>query len=88
MSTPRKIDVYTTGCPLCEEAVTLVRRVACDSCEVEVHDLTDAAVAERAVALGVRSVPAVVVDGALAGCCRSGGVTEAGLREAGVGQAA
>ena len=88
MTALRKIGVYTTGCPLCEEAVALVRRVACDSCEVEVHDLTDEAVARRAVDLGVRSVPAVIVNGGLAGCCRTGGVTESGLREAGVGQPA
>ncbi len=36
--------------------------------------------------LGVRAVPAVVVDGELASCCRGVGATEEDLRAAGIGQ--
>jgi len=42
-------------------------------------------VAERAAAYGIRSVPAVVVDGEPASCCAGRGVSEEGLRAAGVG---
>ena len=83
--TKRTIEVFSAGCPVCRETVELVRRLACDSCEVSVLDLNDRLVAERARALGVRAVPAVVVDGRVADCCASG-ATAAGLREAGVGQ--
>jgi len=83
--TAQQIDVYTSGCPLCEDAVETARRLATPEQTVTVHDLRDEATAERAVRLGVRSVPAVVVDGRLAGCCTGGGVSEAGLRAEGVG---
>jgi glutaredoxin 3 len=43
-------------------------------------------VAKRAKALGIRSLPAVVVDGKLAACCVGRGVDEAALKAAGVGQ--
>ena len=42
-------------------------------------------VAARAEHYGVRSVPAVAVDGKLADCCAGRGVDEAALRAAGVG---
>ena len=41
--------------------------------------------AERAKHYGIRSVPAVVVDGKLADCCAGRGVQEAALRAAGIG---
>jgi hypothetical protein len=49
--------------------------------------MNDADVAARAASLGVRSVPAVAVNGALAACCAGRGVNEADLRAAGIGQA-
>ena len=47
--------------------------------------MNDPAVAARARGLGVRSVPAVVIDGELAGCCAGVGAEEAALRAGGVG---
>ncbi len=88
MSTARKVEVFTAGCPVCDDTVQLVQRLACDACEVDVLNLNDEAVARRAADLGIRSVPAVVVDGTLAGCCTGGGVTEEALRAEGVGQPA
>lgn len=88
MPTPRKVEVFTAGCSVCDDTVQLVERLACDSCEVDVLDLNDEAVARRATALGVRSFPAVVIDGTLAGCCSGGGVTEEALRAEGLGQPA
>ena len=87
MSAKRKIEIFSAGCPACGEAVELVRRLACPSCEVTVLDMNDPAVAGRAKAVGASSAPAVAVDGKLACCCGSGGrPDEAGLRAAGVGQ--
>ena len=86
MSATRKVKVLSAGCPACDETVGLVRRIACPSCEVTVLDMHEPAVAARAKGLGVRSVPAVVIDGRLADCCSGRGPQEATLRAAGVGQ--
>lgn len=87
MATKRKIEVFSAGCPACQETIDLVNQVACPSCEVSVLDMQDASVASRARALGIRSVPAVVIDGKLADCCAGRGPAEATLRAAGLGQA-
>jgi hypothetical protein len=87
MATKRKIEVFSAGCPACEEAIALVNRITCSSCEVEVLDMRDHTVAQRAKSYGIKRVPAVVVSGQLAECCEGKGVTEADLRSAGVGAA-
>ncbi len=82
----RQVEVFTAGCPLCEDAVALGKGLACPSCEVVVHDLrADGEAVSRARGYGVNAVPAVVVDGRLAECCTRGGMDEETLREAGVG---
>ncbi len=86
MAAKRKIEVFSAGCPACQEAVTLIQSIACPSCDVTVLDMNDAGVAQRAKGLGVRSVPAVVVDGRLADCCQGRGPDAATLRAAGLGQ--
>lgn len=83
----RKVEVFTAGCPVCDDAVKLVKGLACDSCEVEVLDMKQADVASRATGHGVRSVPAVVIDGKLADCCKGAGCDTDVLRAAGLGQA-
>ncbi len=85
MSNKRKIEIFSAGCPACEETVELVNQIACPSCETEILDMRQPNVAARAKQYGVRSVPAVVVDGKLADCCAGRGVDEASLRAAGVG---
>ncbi len=79
------VEVLSAGCPACQKAIELVREIACSSCEVRVLDMNDADVAQRARELGIVQVPAVLVNGKLASCCRRGGPTEEGLRAAGVG---
>jgi len=88
MASKRKIEVFSAGCPACGEIVELVNQIACPSCDVSVLDMNDATVAGRAKSLGIRSVPAVVIDGKLADCCAGRGPEEASLRTAGVGQSA
>ena len=82
----RKIEVFSAGCPVCNETVDMVNRLKCDSCEVSVLDMNDPAVASRAKTLGIQSVPAVVIDGRLAECCAGRGPDEAVLRAGGLGQ--
>ena len=88
MTAIRKIEIFSAGCPACAATIELVNRVACPSCEVSVLDMTKSEVAARAQALGVHTVPAVVIDGNLAGCCTGTGPDEATLRAAGLGQPA
>jgi len=86
MTTKRQIEVFSAGCPACQNAITMVHDIACPSCEVTVLDMNDANVASRAKSLGIRSVPAVVINGKLADCCSGRGPDEATLRAAGLGQ--
>jgi DNA-directed RNA polymerase subunit RPC12/RpoP len=81
----RKVEVFSAGCSACEETIELVNQVACPSCGIEVLDMRDPAVGARAKALGIRSVPAVAIDGRLADCCQGRGVDLDALRAAGLG---
>jgi len=82
----RTIEVFTAGCPCCDEAVRLVKSLACESCDVQVLDMrSDKTVQARAKQYGVQRVPAVVINGQLADCCRSGAVDANTLRNLGVG---
>ncbi|HEV8646468.1 MAG TPA: thioredoxin family protein [Burkholderiales bacterium] len=85
MAATRKIEVFSAGCAVCEDTIALINRLACPSCEVEILDMRNAAVAKRAKAHGVRSVPAVVVDGRVADCCAGRGPDETSLSAAGIG---
>jgi hypothetical protein len=84
--TTRTVEVFSAGCGVCTATIEMVQRVACPSCEVTVLDMRQPAVARRAKDMGIRSVPAVVIDGTLADCCTGRGVDEATLRAAGLGQ--
>ncbi|MFQ5449017.1 MAG: thioredoxin family protein [Nitrospinaceae bacterium] len=85
MNDKRKVEIFSAGCAVCEEAVSVVKRLACSSCVVTVLDMKNPEVAERAKNLGIASVPAVVIDGRLAECCGQG-IDEETLKAAGLGQ--
>ena len=86
MAAKRKIEVFSAGCRACEETIEMIKQGACSSCEIIIHDMKTIDVSKRAKALGIRSVPAVVIDGQLASCCAGRGVDEATLRAAGLGR--
>ncbi len=67
--TKRKVEVFSAGCPACEETIALVKSIACESCEVTVLDMRQHDVAARAKLLGIHRVPALVINGKLAECC-------------------
>ena len=85
MNAKRKVEVFSAGCPACEEAIKTVKENACPSCEVTVLDMKDINVAKRASQLGIRSVPAVVINGQVAECCSGRGINIEALRAAGLG---
>ena len=82
------VDVFTAGCPLCDDTVRAVRELVGDAAEVRVLDTHDADVARRARDLGLGAVPAVVVEGEPASCCGGTGPNAEGiartLRDAGI----
>jgi len=86
----RKVEVFTSGCPVCAPVVELVNKVAFPSCEVIIYDLNKGSNTnighEKANEYGVTRVPSVAVDAKLLECCKTGTVSEQVLREAGVGQ--
>ncbi len=79
----RIVEIFSAGCPVCAETIELVNRIACPSCKVSVSDMHDPERAERATSLGIKQVPAVVVDGKLVD---GPGLDEGTLRAAGIGQ--
>jgi glutaredoxin 3 len=83
----RKIEIFSAGCGVCQDTINLVKSLACPSCDVSVLDMKDSATASRAKALGIKSVPAVVVGGKLASCCEGRGPDAESLKAAGLGQA-
>ncbi|MBT3923313.1 MAG: glutaredoxin [Nitrospina sp.] len=86
----RKIEVFSSGCPICEPTVDLVKDLACPSCEVIVYDLTEDAnkeIKNKATLYGIERIPAVAVDGKLLECCELSSVSEDSLCQAGVGSA-
>ncbi len=86
MAAQRKIEVFSAGCAVCEQAIDQVRDAVCPSCDIIVLDIRDKSVAARAERLGIRPVSAVVIDGLLADCCADRGFDMAILGQAGLGQ--
>ncbi len=82
MATKKKIEVFSAGCSTCKETIEVVKKLAGSSHQVVVHDMHKSEVASKAKQYGVRSVPAVVIDGKLAGCCAGRGSDEHVLRSA------
>jgi glutaredoxin 3 len=66
MDHKRKVEIFSAGCALCEEVIDVVRQEPSSSLEVILHNMRDARTLARAAELGIRSVPAVVIDGKLA----------------------
>lgn len=85
-TTKRQVEVFTAGCSCCNDTVQLVQSLACENCEVTVLDMNAAATADRAKELGVNRVPAVAINGQLAGCCSNAAPNPQTLQEAGIGQ--
>ena len=81
MAEKNKVEIFSAGCSACKETIEMVTRLA-GSHEVIIHDMNTSDIASKAKQYGVRSVPAVVVDGKLASCCAGRGPEEHVLRAA------
>ena len=82
----KQIEIFSAGCPVCDETIALVSQLACPSCEIEVLDMQKPPVAARASGYGIRRLPSVVIDGKLASCCSGNGAVDAELLSVGLGQ--
>ena len=83
--TKRKVEIFSAGCPICENTIELVNSLACPSCEIIIHDMHDESVQQQAKKLGVNSIPAVAINGKLATCCQGHGVSAEALKAGGIG---
>ena len=81
----RTIEIFSAGCAFCNETVASVKRAAGTNDRVEVRDMKDPNVAAEAAKHGIKRVPAVVIDGKLAGCCAANGVDIKVLQSLGLG---
>jgi len=86
MNAKRQIEIFSAGCTVCEAAIARINDIACPSCEVTSLDMNAPEVADRAAELGVRSLPAVAIDGKLTDCCTGRGPDMKVLKTAGLGQ--
>lgn len=84
--TKRKVEIFSAGCPVCEDVIEMVNNLACPSCEIIIHDMHDKDAQTIAEKLGVKSVPAVAINGVLSGCCQGRGVDISTLKNEGIGQ--
>jgi hypothetical protein len=89
MSNKRKVEVFTSGCPVCEQVVDMVRSLASDSCEVTVYNLAELCDTKECLTkvkeYNITCLPAVAVNGQLLSCCEGKGVSKELLQSAGVG---
>lgn len=61
------IEVFTSGCPLCQETINTVKEAKCPECTLtEYNILEKREYLEKARKFGVKAVPSIVVDGKLA----------------------
>lgn len=90
MTGKRLIEVFSAGCFICENAIEKIKALACPSCEIKVYDLNKGCESkeyvDKAKKYGVKSVPAVAIDGKLVDCCSNKGIDFEALKKAGLGQ--
>lgn len=87
----RKIEVFVAGCSICDDTLEQIKKEACPSCDVIVYDLNKGCATneckDKAKQYGIKRVPAVVIDGKLAGCCDTKGIDVRKLKTLGLGTA-
>jgi hypothetical protein len=88
----RKIELFTAGCTVCEPIVEMVKSMACGSCDVIIYNVAEPLdtkeCLEKVKSYGIKSVPAIAVNGILLNCCQNKGISVDELKNAGIGQPA
>lgn len=87
----RQIEIFTSGCPVCDTTIQMVKELACDSCEVSVYDIiklsNNKPFMSKVKGYGIKQIPAIAINGILLDCCKEAIITKDRLLSAGVGQA-
>jgi len=84
----RKIEIFTAGCPVCDEQVQKIRDASCPRCDIEVLDVSkDNTALERSRKYKISVIPSVVINGVLADCCSVRGINIDVLKTMGLGAA-
>lgn len=71
-----QVEIFSAGCDLCRQTIELVGKLGGSESDVIVHEMRQTESVARAHGYGVRSVPAVVIDGKRASCCIGSGPDE------------
>lgn len=88
ITTKRTVEIFSAGCKTCQRTIDQVRKQIDPRHDLVVHDMhNDKGAADKAEALGIHTVPAVVVDGSLLACCKNTGPSLGELQAAGVAKA-
>ena len=90
MTELRKVEVFTAGCSLCDDAVQMVFLQILDNttCSVAILHMKGKATQKKARQYGVTRVPAIAVNGTLAPSCQGGAIDSDMLRSLGIGSPA
>lgn len=87
----RLVEVFTAGCPICNDTIELVKSLVCSSCDLQIYNLREGCATnecrEKAERYGITAVPAVAVNSVLLDCYRREPITADHLKAAGIGQA-
>src|SRR5713101_2568734 len=75
-TTKYTIEIFSAGCATCKDTIEMVKKIAASDHDIHIHEMHHADTAARAKQLGIRSLPAVLVNGKLAGCCAGRGPNE------------
>ncbi|MDH3703329.1 MAG: hypothetical protein OEU46_18660 [Alphaproteobacteria bacterium] len=75
-------EIFSAGCEVCNTLVTEITALAGEKCTIVVRDMHQADVAAHAAALGINSIPSVVIDGVPADCCAVDGPDLGVIRKA------
>ena len=88
----RRIELFTAGCSVCQPIIEKVQAMACSSCEVVIYNLSQPCETKECLdkvkTYGIKSLPAIAVNGKLLNCCQNKGISEEELLNAGIGKAA
>jgi glutaredoxin 3 len=84
----RQVEIFSAGCGVCKDFLSRVKAIACNSCNVTVLDTQQPDIAERAKGLGIRSLPALVVNGKLVSPDAQEWYSDTVIRESGIGSPA
>lgn len=64
-----RIEVFSAGCPLCEDVIWKLHSIASNNCDIGILDMNHPWNVEKADKLGIHRIPAVLIDGELLDRC-------------------